>query len=57
MKKIYHHFLILIMVIALRPDHAFSNTPPIRKADVIVYGGTSAAIIAAVQVKAWVIQL
>ncbi|MBK6389548.1 MAG: FAD-dependent oxidoreductase [Saprospiraceae bacterium] len=51
MKKIYHHFLILIMVIALRPDHAFSNTPPIRKADVIVYGGTSAAIIAAVQVK------
>jgi hypothetical protein len=45
-------FLVLLVVLILHPGHFVAqNAPALFKADVIVYGGTSAAVIAAVQVK------
>jgi len=43
--------IILFIFSILLPGYASKKILPIRKADVIIYGGTSAAVIAAVQVK------
>jgi hypothetical protein len=48
MKSIY--YLILLALISVQGCHTATN-PDIYKADVIIYGGTSAAVTAAVQVK------
>lgn len=44
---------LLLLAILFLPAYTFRNKPggAVRKADVIIYGGTSAAVIAAVQVK------
>ncbi|WP_337041513.1 FAD-dependent oxidoreductase [Emticicia sp. 17c] len=49
MKKI-SLLLWLFVVLIISPSHT-SRKAQVRKADVIIYGGTSAAVIAAVQVK------
>lgn len=52
MKK-YGAFLVLIVFALFLPSHTFLKTRPTRtyNADVIIYGGTCAAVTAAVQVK------
>ncbi len=44
-------FVISLVLLMPIPKTLIAGTPIIRQADVIIYGGTSAAIIAAVQVK------
>lgn len=50
MKKNIFFVVSLVLLMSI-PKTLIAGTPIIRQADVIIYGGTSAAIIAAVQVK------
>lgn len=43
--------ILILVVLFCLADRSTTKSPPIRKADVIIYGGNSAAVIAAVQVK------
>ena len=51
MKKFNYTYVLFLSFLVALPSVLFSQDKPTVSADVIIYGGTSAAIIAAVEVK------